>query len=117
MDVPKPRYVSAPLLTEKEDVFLRLLLTLEKETFPELSKAFLTRSDCYLFHRNCQLKLSLPIVRFYMTICRLKGDITRVRKFLQDAFYYLNDRAVPICFVVLSNWVEVMPKWDKWQSK
>lgn len=114
---PSLQYVNAPLLTEKQKLFLCLMLRLEKEAYPEMTNTFLNRTEQYLLYRGCNIRFSVPIVRLYMTVCRLRGDITRVRKFLSDSFYLVDDAAVPICFTVLTNWVEVMPKWNNWQSK
>lgn len=111
------QYVNAPLLTEKEKVLLTLLLRLEKEKYPEMTNIFLSRSEQFLLYRGCSVKCSMPIVRLHLAICRLRANITRVRKFISDAFYLINDNAVPVCFTILKNWVDVMPMWDKRESK
>lgn len=116
-DQPSLQYVNAPLLTEKEKKFFTLLLSLEMEKYPEMANVCLFRIEQYILYRGCSVKNALPLVRLYLAICRLRGDITRVRKFMCDAFYLINDNAVPVCFTILKNWVDVMPMWDKWQSK
>lgn len=111
------QYVNAPLLTEKEKMFLTLLLRLEKEKYPEMANVYLYRLEQYILYRGCNFNLAIPPVRIHLAICRLRGNITRVRKFISDAFYHINDNAIPLCFTILKNWVDVMPMWDKWQSK
>lgn len=117
IDKPSVQYVNAPPLTVKQNLFLSLLLRLEKEKYPDLTESYLTRTEMFLFYRGCNIKCAIPIVRFYLTISRLRGEILRVRKFLLDSFYYLNDLAIPVCFTVLTSWVEVLPKWDNLESK
>lgn len=93
------------------------MLRLENEKYPQMTEAFLSRTEQFLFLKGCNIRHSVPIVRLYLAICRLRGDIMRVRKFLCDGFYHMGDIAVPVCFAILTNWVEVFPKWENIQSK
>nr|CAI5832156.1 unnamed protein product [Callosobruchus analis] len=53
-----------------------------------------------------------PVTRLYVAICKLKGDVNRVRRFCCEAFYYTEDLAVPLMFTVLTSWVEIFPMQD-----
>lgn len=116
-EAPSMQYVDAPLMTKKQNLLLCLMLRLETEKYHEMTNIFLCRSEQYLFYKGCNVKSTVPVVRLYLAVCRLRGDITRVRKFLSDAFYLINEGAIIICFTVLTNWVDVMPKWENWESK
>ncbi|CAG9860066.1 unnamed protein product [Phyllotreta striolata] len=109
---PDSKYYPAPLMTRTQRIFLGLLIELEKlNKFKGIALRYLARLETYLFfstERQC-VKATLSLTRLYLSVCRLLGDINRMRAFCCLAFFYCDHSAVPILFTILKSWIEVIP--------
>ncbi|KAG5889125.1 hypothetical protein JTB14_034182 [Gonioctena quinquepunctata] len=108
-DKPDAKYYPAPLMTRTQRIYLCLMLRLEREKVDNLVDTFLMRTKHYIFRQSCGLKAAIPLTRIFMGLCRIRADIHRMRMFCCEAFFYVGDFAVPILFVVLTSWIEVIP--------
>lgn len=104
-------------MTKTQRLFLRLLLQLETEKVDNVVETFLSKTEVLLFKTGTNVKSVVPLTRLYLAVCRLQGDINRIRNFCCQAFFYMSDLAVPVFFTVLTSWIDVLPIEADWQSK
>nr|CAH7729939.1 unnamed protein product [Callosobruchus chinensis] len=108
---PESKYHPLLLITKTQWLFLKLMFRLKEEKMSGILQLYLQKAENLLYSRCSQSKVE-PVTRLYVAICKLKGDVNRVRKFCCEAFYYTEDLAVILMFTVLTSWVEIFPMQD-----
>ncbi|XP_025833072.1 uncharacterized protein LOC108741666 [Agrilus planipennis] len=107
-DQPDTKYTPpAPLLTPIQRTLLGLMMALEKRNVKVCEK-FLIKAEAKLLVEKKLSQIS-PVLRIYLTICKLRRDKERMRRMCCDAVYFMGDLAVPFLFIVLTSWTEIIP--------
>ena len=109
VQTPDTKYTPpAPVLTEIQRTLIGLVHKLETSCFPQITETIMLQTEKYLlFH--AKLQHISPLTRLYLAICKQKKLLDRMRRTVCDAFYFMDDLAVPFFFIVLSTWLEVLP--------
>ncbi|CAH2012376.1 unnamed protein product [Acanthoscelides obtectus] len=99
------------MVTKTQWLFLKLMFRLEEEGMSNILQLYLQKTENLLYSR-CSLSKVEPVTRLYVAICKIEGDVNRVRKFCCEAFYHTEDLAVTLFYAVLTSWVEIFPMQD-----
>ncbi|XP_050295404.1 uncharacterized protein LOC126735446 isoform X2 [Anthonomus grandis grandis] len=104
----------SPPMTTVQRILFGFLLKLEKVTHPGIIKKFMKSVELHLFKRTtCELPIISPLTRVYTALCKMNRNISKIRRFLGDCFYFCENFALPILFIVITMWPEVLPMNDE----
>ncbi|VEN51564.1 unnamed protein product [Callosobruchus maculatus] len=99
------------LVTKLQWLFLKLMTQLEQANMRNIFELYLQTAE-RLFYRYCSRARVVPLTRLYVAICKLHGNVNRVRKLCCEAFYYMENLAVILLHTVLLSWIEIFPMHD-----
>lgn len=85
------------------------LTKLDNTTHKGILNKFLDVADVQLFKKPHDAKTIEPVTRVYTAICRMQLNINRMRRFICESFYFTEENANSILFIVLTMWGNVMP--------
>ncbi|GLV46390.1 hypothetical protein CBL_20733 [Carabus blaptoides fortunei] len=98
----------APLLTVTQQKLLVLLSQLQKNNLTGIEESFLRLVEQRLYSEK-KVEVVHPLTRLYVAVCKVKFDIEQVRIFCCNAAYYMGDLFVPLMFIVVTMWGDVIP--------
>lgn len=94
-------------MTETQRILLGLMVKLENCEL-NIIYEFISLAEKRILTEK-KLQFIDPVTRLYVACCMYKRDIYRIRRFICDAAYIMEDLFVPFMFAVLISWPEVIP--------
>ncbi|KAH1003650.1 hypothetical protein HUJ04_003534 [Dendroctonus ponderosae] len=108
-DKPNNDCPPSPVMTATQRIVLGFLTKLDNTTHKGILNKFLDVADLQLFKKPHDVNIIEPITRVYTAICRMQLNINRMRRFICESFYFADEYANSIFFIVLTMWGNVMP--------